>query len=138
MSTTGATELGTVFVLDEPDQILRKFKSAVTDSGTEVVRAPEKPGISNLIDILAVVRGVTPDSVEKEYADAGGYAGFKEDVGRAVAEYLAPVRERYAALRPDEPGIERILAQGSEKARAIASETVALARRRMGVGPPGG
>jgi tryptophanyl-tRNA synthetase len=138
MSTTGATELGTVFVLDEPDQILRKFKSAVTDSGTEVVRAPDKPGISNLIDILAVVRGVTPDAVEKEYADAGGYAGFKEDVGRVVAEYLAPARERYAALRPDEPGIERILAQGSEKARAIASETVALARRRMGVGPPDG
>jgi tryptophanyl-tRNA synthetase len=138
MSTTGATELGTVFVLDEPDQVLRKFKSAVTDSGTEVVRAPDKPGISNLIDILAVVRGVTPDAVEKEYADAGGYAGFKEDVGWTVAEYLAPVRERYAALRPDESGIERILAQGAEKARAIASETVALARRRMGVGPPDG
>jgi tryptophanyl-tRNA synthetase len=138
MSTTGATELGTVFVLDEPDQVLRKFKSAVTDSETDVVRAPDKPGISNLVDILAVVRGVTPDAVEKEYADAGGYAGFKEDVGRAVAEHLAPVRERYATLRPDEPAIERILAQGAEKARAIASETVALARRRLGVGPPDG
>jgi tryptophanyl-tRNA synthetase len=136
MSTTASTEQGAVFILDEPDQILRKFKSAVTDSGTEVVRRPDKPGISNLIEIMAVARGITPDAVEKEYADAGGYAGFKEDVGRAVAEYLAPVRERYAGLRPDRDGLERILAEGAEKARTIASETVALARRRMGVGPP--
>jgi tryptophanyl-tRNA synthetase len=138
MSTTASAEQGAVFILDEPDQILRKFKSAVTDSGTEVVRAPDKPGISNLIEILAVARGTTPDAVEKEYADAGGYAGFKEDVGRAVAEYLAPVRERYAELRPDPAGLEGILAAGAEKARSIASETVALARRRMGVGPPDG
>jgi tryptophanyl-tRNA synthetase len=138
MSTTASTDQGAVFILDEPDQILRKFKSAVTDSGTEVVRGPDKPGISNLIDILAVVRGITPEAVEKEYVDAGGYAGFKEDVGRAVAEYLAPVRERYAQLRPDQAGLERILAEGAEKARAIASETVAVARERMGVGSPDG
>jgi len=138
MSTTASTEQGAVFILDQPDQVIRKFKGAVTDSGTDIVRGPDKPGISNLIDILAVVRGVTPDAVEKEYADAGGYAGFKEDVGRAVAEHLAPVRERYAALRPDQAGIERILARGAEKARAIASETVAVARERMGVGPPDG
>jgi tryptophanyl-tRNA synthetase len=138
MSTTASTEQGAVFILDQPDQVIGKFKGAVTDSGTDIVRGPDKPGISNLIDILAVVRGVTPDAVEKEYADAGGYAGFKEDVGRAVAEHLAPVRERYAALRPDQTGIERILARGAEKARAIASETVAVARERMGVGPPDG
>jgi len=138
MSTTASTEQGAVFILDQPDQVIGKFKGAVTDSGTDIVRGPDKPGISNLIDILAVVRGVTPDAVEKEYADAGGYAGFKEDVGRAVAEHLAPVRERYAALRPDQAGIERILARGAEKARAIASETVAVARERMGVGPPDG
>jgi tryptophanyl-tRNA synthetase len=138
MSTTASTEHGAVFILDQPDQVIGKFKGAVTDSGTDIVRGPDKPGISNLIDILAVVRGVTPDAVEKEYADAGGYAGFKEDVGRAVAEHLAPVRERYAALRPDQAGIERILARGAEKARAIASETVAVARERMGVGPPDG
>jgi tryptophanyl-tRNA synthetase len=138
MSTTASTEHGAVFILDQPDQVIGKFKGAVTDSGTDIVRGPDKPGISNLIDILAVVRGVTPDAVEKEYADAGGYAGFKEDVGRAVAEHLAPVRERYAALRPDQTGIERILARGAEKARAIASETVAVARERMGVGPPDG
>jgi tryptophanyl-tRNA synthetase len=137
MSTTASTEQGAVFILDQPDQVIQKFKGAVTDSGTEIVRAPDKPGVSNLIDIMAVVRGITPDAVEKEYADAGGYAGFKEDVGRAVAKHLAPVRERYAALREDQAGLERTLAQGAEKARAIASETVTLARERMGVGPPG-
>lgn len=138
MSTTASTKQGAVFILDEPDQFVRKFKGAVTDSGTEIVRGPDKPGISNLIDIMAVLRGITPDAVEKEYADAGGYASFKEDVGRAVAEHLAPVRERYAELRPDQAELERILARGAEKARAIASETVALARARMGVGPPDG
>jgi tryptophanyl-tRNA synthetase len=136
MSTTASTELGAVYILDEPEQVVRKFKSAVTDSGTEILRAPEKPGISNLIEIMAVARGMAPDAVEKEYADAGGYAAFKEDVGWSVVEYLAPVRERYAQIRADEGHLERVLAGGAEKARAISSKTVALARRRMGVGPP--
>jgi tryptophanyl-tRNA synthetase len=137
MSTTGATDLGTVYVLDQPDQVRRKFKSAVTDSGTDIVRSPDKAGISNLIDILAVIQGQAPEAVEKEYAEAGGYAGFKEDVGEAVAEYLRPTRERYAELRPDAEALEEVLAGGAEKARAIASPTVAIARERMGVGPPG-
>ena len=134
MSTTGASELGTVYVLDEPDRVVRKFTSAVTDSGRDVVRGSDKPGISNLIEILAVVKGVTLEAVEKEYADAGGYAGFKEDLGRAVAAYLTPVRERYEELRADETGLEHVLAEGADKARAISSETVALARERMGLG----
>ncbi|HXF57239.1 MAG TPA: tryptophan--tRNA ligase [Actinomycetota bacterium] len=138
MSTTGGTELGTVYVLDEPDAIRRKFRSAVTDSGREVRRAPDKAGISNLIEIMAAVRGVPPEQVEKEYADAPGYAGFKEDVGEAVAAALAPVRERYRELRPDEAGLERVLAEGAERARAIASRTLAVARDRMGIGPPPG
>ncbi len=136
MSTTGASELGTVYVLDEPDRVVRKFTSAVTDSGRDVVRGSDKPGISNLIEILAVVKGVTLEAVEKEYAEAGGYAGFKEDVGRAVSAYLTPVRERYGELRADETGLEHVLAEGADKARAISSETVALARERMGLGAP--
>jgi tryptophanyl-tRNA synthetase len=137
MSTTGATELGTVYVLDEPDQVTRKFTSAVTDSGREVLRGPDKPGISNLIEILAVVKDTTPESIEKEYAEASGYADFKRDVGQAVAGFLSPVRERYGTLRADESSLERVLAQGADKARAIASETVGLARERMGLGPAG-
>jgi tryptophanyl-tRNA synthetase len=137
MSTTASTEQGAVFILDEPDEVLRKFRSAVTDSGRDIVRSPDKEGITNLIEILAVVRGVDPDQVEKEHANAAGYADFKRDVGEAVAESLAPVRERYAEIRPDEASLERTLAAGADKARAIASETLALVRERMGVGPPG-
>jgi tryptophanyl-tRNA synthetase len=136
MSTTGATDLGTVYVLDEPNAILRKFKSAVTDSGTEIVRGPDKAGVSNLIDILAAVRGVTPEAIEKEYTGTTGYAAFKEAVAEAVTAELGPVRERYEQIRPDSAALEAILAAGAEKARAIASQTVALARDRMGLGPP--
>jgi len=136
MSTTGGTEQGTVYVLDDPAAIRRKFKSAVTDSGREIVRGPGKAGITNLIEILATVRTVDPEAVEKEFAGAPGYAQFKDTVGEAVAEYLTPVRERYAQLRPDERRLEEILAAGAEKARAISSRIVALARDRMGVGPP--
>jgi tryptophanyl-tRNA synthetase len=135
MSTTASTEQGAVYILDDPDHIVRKFKSAVTDSGKDIVRGPDKPGISNLIEIMAVARGTTMDAVEKEYADAGGYAGFKEHVGQAVAELLTPVRERYEELRPDRAALEGVLGQGADKARAIASETVDLARDRMGLGP---
>jgi tryptophanyl-tRNA synthetase len=134
MSTTGGTEAGTVFVLDEPVDVVRKFKSAVTDSGREIVRRSDKAGITNLIEIMAVTQGTTPEAVEKQYADAGGYAGFKEDVGRAVTEAITPVRERYSEIRPDRAGLERVLAEGAEKARAISSQVVAEARNRMGLG----
>ena len=134
MSTTGSTEQGTVYVLEEPDTILRKFKRAVTDSGMEIVRAEDKPGISNLIEILAVVRGTSPQAIEQEFAGAR-YGDFKLAVGEAVVDYLAPVRERYTALRADEATLEEILAEGADRARALAAETVADVRRRMGVGP---
>jgi len=133
MSTTG-TPAGTVYVLDEPAAILKKFKRAVTDSGEGIVRAPDKPGISNLIEILAAVRGVAPEAIESEFADSR-YGDFKVAVGEAVADYLAPVRERYGDLRADEGVLEGMLAQGAERARAIASGTLADVRERMGVGP---
>jgi tryptophanyl-tRNA synthetase len=137
MSTTAGTEQGTLFVLDEPDVIRRKFKGAVTDAGHEIVRAPEKPGITNLIEIMAAARGITPDAVEKEYGDAAGYADFKRDVGESVVELLAPIQDRYAQFRPDERALERTLREGADKARAIASGTLALVRTRMGFGPSG-
>jgi tryptophanyl-tRNA synthetase len=134
MSTTGGSEQGTVFVLDEPDTIRRKFKRAVTDSGSDVLRAPDKPGIGNLIEILAVVRGVAPEAVERDFADLR-YGDFKSAVGDEVAEWLAPVRERYGELRGDDAALEAILEAGAEKARAIASVTLADVRTAMGVGP---
>jgi len=133
MSTTGGGEAGTVYVLDEPDAIRKKLGSAVTDSGRDVVRSPDKPGVSNLIEIAAAAGGVDPAEVEREFAGAG-YGDFKQGVAERVVELLAPVRERYAELRPDEAKLERALSPGAEKAREIASETVAEVRDRMGIG----
>jgi tryptophanyl-tRNA synthetase len=135
MSTTGGTESGTVLVLDEPRAIEKKIKSAVTDSGSEVRRAPDKPGISNLIEILAAVRGSGPEAVEAEFAGSR-YGDFKAAVAGAVVEYLRPTRERYSELRADEGRLEEILAAGAGSARRIASATLADVRERMGVGVP--
>ena len=134
MSTTGSSELGTVYVLDEPDAIRKKFKRAVTDSGSEVLRGPDKPGIANLIEILAVARGTTPEAVERDF-EGLRYGDFKTAVGDEVAEWLAPVRERYRELRGDDAALEAILEAGAEKARAITSGTLADVRDAMGVGP---
>ncbi len=133
MSTTGGSEQGTVLVLDEPAVIAKKVRSAVTDSGGEVRHSPEKPGIANLIEILAAVRGSQPQAVEQEFAGSG-YGAFKQAVADEVIDYLAPVRERYQQIRSDEQGLEESLAAGAEKARAIAAETVADVREAMGVG----
>jgi tryptophanyl-tRNA synthetase len=135
MSTTGGTEQGLVYVDDEPEAIRKKLGSAVTDSGRDVVRAPDKPGISNLIEILSVVKGVAPEDVEREF-DGEGYGAFKGAVAEAVVEYLGPVRERYVELRRDEEALERILREGAERARAIASVMISEVRDVMGVGPP--
>jgi tryptophanyl-tRNA synthetase len=134
MSTTGGSEKGTVYVLDEPDVIRRKFKSAVADSGREIVRREDKPGITNLIEIMAVARAVAPEQIEREF-EGSGYGDFKGAVADAVIAWLAPVRERYYELRGDEQELEGILEAGADKARAIASGTLADVRAAMGVGP---
>jgi len=134
MSTTGGTEAGTVLVLDDPDAIRKKLGSAVTDSGREVRRGEDKAGITNLIDVLAVARAIDQVEVEREFEGAG-YGDFKKAVAEATVELLAPVRERYAELRPDEAALEAILAEGAEKAGQIAAGTLAEVRDRMGIGP---
>jgi tryptophanyl-tRNA synthetase len=134
MSTSADGVQGTVLVTDPPEVIVKKFRTAVTDSGREVVRAPDKAGVSNLIDILAAVRGIAQDDVERDFAGSG-YGAFKQAVGDAVVEYLTPVRERFTELRADEAKLEAILESGADKARAIASGTLADVREAMGVGP---
>jgi tryptophanyl-tRNA synthetase len=134
MSTTGGTEAGTVMVLDDPKTVTKKIKSAVTDSGSEVRRGQGKEGIENLIQILAVARGTTEDEVESEF-DGSGYGDFKSAVAEAVVDFLAPVRERYEELRPDEAALEETLAAGAEKAQALASATLAEVRSAIGIGP---
>ncbi len=134
MSTTGGTPQGTVGLLDPPDTIRRKFRSAVTDSGKDIVRSPEKPGITNLIEILSVATGEAPEAVEAYY-DGRGYGAFKEAVAEAVVALLDPIRLRYGELRGDPDRLRSILAAGAEKAETIASETLALAYQRIGFVP---
>jgi tryptophanyl-tRNA synthetase len=136
MSTTAHSEQGTVYVLDEPEAIERKFKRAVTDSGAGIVHDRKaKPGVSNLLDIYAAARRITIPEAEAAFADARGYGDLKAGVAEAVIARLTPVRERALELRGDEAALEEALAVGAEKARAIAAGTVADVRARMGVGP---
>jgi tryptophanyl-tRNA synthetase len=134
MSTTYSSESGLIYVDEDPDAIRKKLKRAQTDSGSEVRRGEGKEGIGNLIEIMAVARGIEPAEVEREF-EGQGYGAFKEAVGEAVVELLAPVRERYQELRGDEAALERTLQEGAERAREIASGTLAEVRAAMGVGP---
>jgi len=135
MSTSLSSELGIVKVLDPPDTIRRKLRSAVTDSGRDVVRAEEKPGVTNLIEIMAVATGETPEAIEARY-DGAGYGRFKEDVAEAVVELLDPVRLRYGELRGQPDRLAEILAQGAEKAHQIAAATLERVHEAVGFVPP--
>ncbi|MCX6394441.1 MAG: tryptophan--tRNA ligase [Solirubrobacterales bacterium] len=134
MSTSGEGEQGRIHVLDDPAVILKKFRSAVTDSGSEVRRGEGKEGIANLIDILAAVKGTTPDVIEAEFADSR-YGDFKTAVAEAVIDRVAPLQARYTELRADEAALEAAFTKGAQKAQAIASATLADVREAMGVGP---
>jgi tryptophanyl-tRNA synthetase len=138
MSTTGGTAEGTVYVLDEPATIERKLKRAVTDSAQppEIAASPDKPGVTNLLEILAAARGTTVAQAEASMADARGYGDLKMATASAVVELLTPVRERYEALREDEDELERILERGAEKASAITAGVLTDVRAVMGVGRP--
>jgi tryptophanyl-tRNA synthetase len=134
MSTSYGTDAGLIYIDDEPDAIRRKLGRAETDSGREVVRGPDKAGISNLIEILAVTRGVAPEQIERDF-EGEGYGAFKQAVAEEVVQMLAPVRERYLELRADEAGLERALADGAERARTLAQPVIADVRSAMGIGP---
>jgi tryptophanyl-tRNA synthetase len=136
MSTTASSEPGKVLILDEPAAILKKFKTAVTDSGRDVRYAPdEKPGVSNLLEILAVATGREIPAVEAEY-DGRGYGDLKNDVGEAVVELFRPIQARYADLRADEGELRRLLAIGAEKARETSAPTLRQMYERMGFVAP--
>ena len=132
MSTTGGTAQGTVGVLDPPDTIRKKFKSAVTDSGSDVRHDPEqKAGISNLIEIMAIATGQEIPAIEARY-DGGGYGAFKEEVGEAVVALFDPIRLGYEELRADPAELERLLGLGAEKARVASAPTLEQMYQRMG------
>jgi tryptophanyl-tRNA synthetase len=135
MSTTGGTPQGTVLVLDPPDVIRKKLRSAVTDSGREIVRSPNKAGITNLIEIMSVATREPPEAIEARY-DGQGYGTFKQDVGEAVVALFEPLRQRYDELRADEGELRRQLAVGAEKARAVSTPTLEAMYERMGFAKP--
>jgi tryptophanyl-tRNA synthetase len=132
MSTTGGTELGTIGILDPPEVVSRKVKSAVTDPESEVRLDPDrKPGISNLMEIMYVATGEAIDSIEARNV-ARGYGAFKQEVADAVIAVLEPVREAYGPIRADETELRRVLAMGSAKARAMSAPTLDRMRDAMG------
>jgi tryptophanyl-tRNA synthetase len=131
MSTTGGTPQGTVKLLDEPDVIRKKFRSAVTDSGRDVRRAEDKPGVTNLIDILSAVSGDATTAIEARYGDSG-YGQFKTDVGDAVVALVEPIQERYRELRGDEGELLRLLGAGADKARKASRPTIEAMYANMG------
>jgi tryptophanyl-tRNA synthetase len=135
MSTTGGTELGTIYMLDPPETIVRKVRSAVTDSGRDVVHSPEKPGVSNLIEIMTVATDESIAQVQARY-DGQGYGQFKQDVADAVVELLAPIQERYDAIRADVGELHRLLALGADKAREASAPTLQAMVERMGFVTP--
>jgi tryptophanyl-tRNA synthetase len=132
MSTTRGAPQGVVRVLDPPDVVRKKFKTAVTDSGTDVRYAPDdKPGISNLLEIMSVATGDDISRLEARY-DGGGYGRFKDEVAEAVVELFTPVRARYEELRGDESQLKTLLARGAEKARESSAPTLETMYERMG------
>jgi tryptophanyl-tRNA synthetase len=137
MSTSAGNPNGVVRLIDPPDTIRKKFKSAVTDSGRDVRHDPEeKAGVSNLIEIMAVVTGSSIAEIESRYDDGAGYGQFKGDVAEAVVERFAPIQERYAALRADEDELRRLLRLGAEKAREASVPTLRRMYEAMGFVAP--
>lgn len=135
MSTTGGTEQGTVLILDPPDVVRKKFKTAVTDSGREVVHSPEKPGISNLVEIMTVATGESIADIQSRY-DGEGYGVFKTDVAEAVIALLEPFQRRFHELRADPGELQRLLALGADKAREASAPTLETMYERMGFARP--
>ena len=135
MSTTGGTPQGTILMLDPPDTIRKKVKSAVTDSGSEVRRDEEKPGVTNLIDVMTVATGESAEAIEARY-DGGGYGQFKGDVAEAVVGLLEPIQERYAELRSDPAELIRLLGAGADKATRVRGAHPPLDVRADGLRHP--
>jgi tryptophanyl-tRNA synthetase len=132
MSTTSGTPQGTLLLTDPTDVVVRKIRSAVTDSGRDVRREGEgKEGIANLIEIMATATDRTPEAIESSY-DGAGYGQFKSDVAEAVEAMIGPVRSRYLELRADESHLLEVLAAGAGEAQALAAPKLAEMKQRMG------
>jgi len=131
MSKSDENANAVVYILDSKDDIIRKFRRAVTDSGSEIIRGDDKPGINNLITIYSVLSGKTPEEVEKEFAGRG-YGDFKTAVGELCADSLKPVQDEYFRLMADKKYLESVMKEGAEKASYAARRTLSKVKRKMG------
>lgn len=131
MSKSDPNPNGYVWILDPEEVIIKKFKRAVTDSGSEVRAAEDKPGVTNLLTIYCAVTGKTMEEAEKEFAGQG-YGTFKQAVGEAVAAELAPVRMRFAELSKDKAYVEEVYKKGAEQAAKIAAKTLRKVYKKVG------
>ena len=134
MSKSSPNENSFVLVMDKPEAIMRKFKRAITDSEGGIYRSPEKPGVTNLIEIYSAVTGMTPEAVENEF-NGKGYGVFKPAVGEAVVEALRPIREETEHLLADKAYLETLYRQGAEKAAALANRTLRKVHKKVGFAP---
>ena len=135
MSKSDENENAVVRILDPRDAILRKFKRAVTDSGSEVRYAEGKDGIMNLMSIYSAFTGKTLDEIEREF-DGKGYGDFKAAVGEACADRLAPVQAEFARLMNDKGYLESVMKKGAEEAERAAARTMSKVRRKIGFTDP--
>jgi tryptophanyl-tRNA synthetase len=131
MSTSTSPEMGKILMVDPPGVIRKKVMSAVTDTGREVRRAPDKPGVTNLIDMMSVATGQHPADIERDY-DGQGYGRFKADVAEALTACLTPIRERFEEVRADQAELERVLEVGARKAIETSRPTLQAMYDRMG------
>lgn len=132
MSKSDENVNATIFLLDDTDTIIRKFKRAVTDSESEVRYAESKPGISNLMDIYSAVTGKSNAEIEQEFAGKG-YGDFKMAVGETVANHLKPLQTRYEELMNDKTYIESMIKQNDEKAAYYANKTLRKVQKKVGL-----
>ena len=136
MSKSSESPLGTVQLAEDAAVTARKLQRAVTDSDTVVRASPDKPGVSNLLDLLSAVSGRAVPELESEFGDAG-YGTFKKAVAEAVNDFLAPARQRHAELVADPATLVEALRVGAAKARAVAAPTLADVRAKVGFLPAG-
>ena len=131
MSKSDDNPNASILLMDDRDSIIRKFKRAVTDSGSEILYSDDKPGIKNLINIYSSVTGRTPAEVEREF-DGKGYGDFKLAVGEAVADSLKPVQDRFAELSKDKEYIDGIIKENAQKAGYVAGRTLRKVQKKVG------
>ncbi|MBE5966917.1 MAG: tryptophan--tRNA ligase [Lachnospiraceae bacterium] len=131
MSKSDENPNASIYLMDDPDTIIRKFKRAITDSDNEIRYSEDKPGISNLIDIYTAVTGKTIEETEKEFASAG-YGDFKIAVGEAVANMLKPIQDRYQELTQDKAYIDKVIKENAEKAGYYANKTLRKVHKKIG------